>query len=407
MKNWDKIFKIIAIVIIVLSFVYTFFLIEAKNIIARSIEQASGHKTTISSLKINPPLNLEIKGLEIERLLRVGYIYVSPSIPSLLFGRIALNKVKIVNPQLTYQRIPAPVAVPDDSTPAVGAGLIVATAPVTAPASEGGGQNKVFPISIKSLKVYSGKLDFIDSTATTGTIKFTIKDLFFYATNLATVNTEAVTNFSLKGNISWNTGEPDGKLLAQGWINSHKRDMLATLKVENIDAIVFYPYYSTWVDLGAARIEKAKLNFNSNIKGTNNNVDAVCHLELADIVRKVRTSEEAQAKAERLTDAVLDMFKSMNQGKVVLDFTLHTKMDAPVFGFANIKSAFEGKLMQGRAKAGLRPQDMLLLPAKMLQSGIKSGVDISNAVVDGALALGNGIKKFFEEMINKPDPAVN
>jgi len=409
MKNWKKIFIIIAIIVILFSFAYALFLVEAKNIIANKIEQATGHKTTIGSLDIKPPLNLEIRDLEIEGLLKASYIYMSPSIPGFLIGRIALNKVKIVSPQLTYQRIAAPVAVQDSSAP------IAATAPTptaatpiaTTPAKAAAAQNKVFPIIIKSLKVYSGLLNFVDSTAASGSIKFKIKDIQFYATNLATFSIDSVSNFSLKGNISWNTGEPDGKLFAQGWVNSYKKDMLAILKIENIDAIVFYPYFSTWVDLEKARIEKAKLNFSSNIKGVNNEVAAVCHLELADIVRKVRPPEEKQQKAERLTDAVLDMFKSMNQGKVVLDFTLHTKMDQPVFGFANIKSAFEGKIMEGRARAGLRPQDMLLVPAKMLQSGIKSGVDFSNAAVDGVFALGNGIKKFFEDIINKPAPATN
>lgn len=407
MKNSKKIFTIIAAVVIFFSIAYAFFLVEAKNIIAKKIEQASGHRTSIGKLDVRPPLNLEIRNLEVEGLLKAGYIYISPSIPNLLIGRIALNKIKIVSPQLTYQRIPAPVAVQDGSTPVTGSGPIVATAPVIAPHTAAVRQDKVLPIIIKSLKVYSGRLNFIDSSAASGTIRFAIKDIYFYATNLSSISTDAVTNFSLKGNISWNTGEPDGKLFAQGWLNFRKKDMAATLKVENIDAIVFYPYYSTWVDLEKAHIDKAKLNFSSNIKGANNNVDAVCHLELADIVRKVRPPEEKQQKAEILTDAVLDMFKSMNQGKVILDFTLHTKMDQPVFGFGNIKSAFEGKLNAGRARAGLRPQDMLLLPAKMLQTGIKSGVDFSNAVLDGAFALGNGIKKFFEDVLNKPSPAAN
>lgn len=407
MKNWKKIFTIIAIVVIFFSFAYAFFIVEAKNIIAQKIQQAIGHNTTIGKLDVKPPLNLEIRGLEIKGLLKAGYIYISPSIPSLLFGKIVINKVKIVSPQLTYQRQGAPTPAQESIAPVVEAAPTVAPIPVTAPATPTAAQHKVFPVTIKSLKVYSGRLDFVDSTAKSGVIKVMIKDIYFYVTNLSTVANDSVTNFSLKGNISWNSGEPDGRFLAQGWVNPYKKDILATLKIENIDALVFYPYYSTWVDLEKARIEKAKLNFSSNIKGVNNDVAAVCHLELADIVRKVRAPEEKQEKAERLTDAVLDMFKAMNQGKVVLDFTLHTKMDQPAFGFDNIKSAFEGKLMQGRAQAGLRPQDMLLLPAKMLQNGIKSGVDFSNAAVDGVFALGNGIKKFFEDVINKPAPAAN
>ena len=158
------------------------------------------------------------------------------------------------------------------------------------------------------------------------------------------------------------------------------------------------------MDLEKARIEKAKLNFSSKIQGTNNDVSAQCHLELADIVRKVRPPEEPQQKAEMITDAVLDMFKSMDQGRVVLDFTLHTKMDHPQFGFDNIKSAFEGKLMQARASAGLRTQDLLLFPGKMLQSGIKSGTELSKAVIDGVFALGSGLKKVFEDAMNKQTP---
>ncbi|MCX5668509.1 MAG: hypothetical protein NTX89_00065, partial [Candidatus Omnitrophica bacterium] len=102
---------------------------------------------------------------------------------------------------------------------------------------------------------------------------------------------------------------------------------------------------------------------------------------------------------------VLDMFKSMNQGKVVLDFVLHTKMDRPEFGFANIKSAFEGKLMQARSSAGLRPQDVLSWPGRWVRSGIKSGTDLSNAIIDGVFDLGNGIKKFFEDRIDNTVPA--
>lgn len=403
MKNWKKIFIIVTVVVILFSFAYVSLMVEAKYLITKNIEQATGRKTTIDKLEIKPPLNLEIKDLEIQGILKTSYIYISPSIFNLLLGRVALNKVRIVNPQVTYQRIPAPVVVVE-SKPVVEALPVPVVTPVVLPPVVPVAQNKIFPIIIKKLVIQSGLLNFIDSTASSGSIKLKIKDIQLYITNLSTLNVNAISNFNLKGNISWDTGEPDGRISFQGWANFYKKDVLANLKIENIDAIVFYPYYSTWVNLEKARIDKAKLNFSSEIKGVNNNVDAVCHLELIDMVRKVRTPQEPQQKAERLTDVVLDMFKSMNQGRVILDFTLHTKMDQPVFGFANIKSAFEGKIMEGRAKAGLRPQDVLLLPGKMLQSGIKSGIDLSNAAVDGVFALGNGIKKFFEGAIESPAP---
>ena len=404
MKNWKRTYAIILILVICFCLFYIILLVSAKNIIAAKIGQITSHKTSIGKLNIKPPLNIEIRNLNIEGLARAGYIYLSPSIPSLLFGRIAFNKVKIINPEITYQHTAPTVVVQDSQT------VISEVKPslVDAPSGIAGKpQSSGLPVTIKSLKIYSGRLNFIDSTGSKGIINFIVKDIKLYVTNLFNAKGNSVSNFNLNGNISWNTGEPDGKIFLEGWANFSRKDILASLKIENIDAIVFYPYYSTWVDLEKARIDKAKLNFTCDIKGINNDVTATCHLELVDIVRKVRLSAEPQQKAEKLTDAVLDMFKTMNQGKVVLDFTLHTKMDRPEFGFGNIKSAFEGKLMQGRASTGLRPQDMLLWPGKWLQNGIKSGVDFSNAALDGVFSLGNGVKKLFEDIINRPAPVNN
>ena len=396
MKDWKKLFTIIATVVIIFSLAYAAILLAAKTIIANKIQKATGLKTSISKLSILPPLNIEARGLEITGLIKADRVYLAPSMRSLLFGKLAFNKIEIGSPEITYQRNPSVEPVKDSRAPTV-EGQSEPVAPVTT-------QSKSFPVIIKSFKVYSGRLNFIDATTASGKISVIIKDIDFYITNLTTFDTKGVSNFDLKGNLSWNTGEPDGKILLQGWVDFFKKDILATLKIENIDAIVFYPYYSTWVDLEKARIQKASLNFNCDIKGVNNDASADCHLELVNMVRKVRLPEEPQQKAEKVTDVVLDMFKSMDQGKVVLDFVLHTKMDRPEFGFDNIKSAFEGKLMQARSSAGLRPQDVLSWPGRWLQNGIKTGTDLSNAVIDGIFDLSNGIKKFFEDRMNRPVP---
>ncbi|MCX5698990.1 MAG: DUF748 domain-containing protein [Candidatus Omnitrophica bacterium] len=397
MKDWKKLFTVIATVVIIFSLVYAVILLAAKTIITNKIQKATGLKTSISRLSILPPLNIEARGFEIAGLIKAGRVYLAPNLRSLLVGKLAFNKVEIGSPEVTYQRN-LPVELVKDSRAPVVESQSEPVAHVTT-------QGKVFPVIIKNLKVNSGKLNFIDATSSSGNISVIVKDIDFYITNLSTFGTKGVSNFDLKGNLSWNTGEPDGKILLRGWVDFNKKDILAVLKIENIDAIVFYPYYSTWVNLEKARIEKAKLNFNCNIKGVNNDVSADCHLELTDMVRKVRLPEEPQQKAERITDVVLDMFKSMDQGKVVLDFVLHTKMNRPEFGFANIKSAFEVKLMQARSNAGLRPQDMLSWPGRWLQSGIKGGIDLSNAIIDGIFDLSNGIKKFFEDRIDNTVPA--
>ncbi len=396
MKDLKRSFKILVVAVVIFTLLYVAFLLAVKTVIIHRLEKATGLKTTIRSFSILPPLNIRAEGFEIAGLVKAGSIYIAPSIRSLLFGRLAFNKIVLGDPELSYQHSFASVGpakeAPEQPAPA---GTAVSA------------QSKIFPVDIKSLKIYSGKLNFIDTSAPSGAVSILVKDINFSITNLSTSGAKGVSNFDLKANISWNSGEPDGKMSLSGWADFYNKDILAALRIQNIDAIVFYPYYSTWVDLDKARIDKAKLGFNCNIKGKHNDVDADCHLELVDIVRKVRPPEEPQQKAERLTDAVLDMFKSMNQGKVVLDFVLHTKMDRPEFGFANIKSAFEGKLQQARTSAGMRPQDMLSWPGRWLRNGIKTGTDLSNAALDGIIDLSNNVKKYFEDRMNQQLPAQN
>lgn len=403
MKNWKNIFISLTVLVIVFSCVYAFLLFKGKFILADKLQAITGQKVTIGQLILKPPFNLELKDLDIAGLAKIDYIYVSPSIPYLLTGKLALNKVRIIRPRITCERSLPPEQATIDSAPVLDKpldNLLDKPKEEVPPATKSS-----WHLVIKSLKIRSGEIHFIDHASDSRSVTVILKNIDFNLRNLYTYPADVVADFELNGRLPWQSGEPDGKIYLNGWLNSYKKDMFASLKIENIDAIAFYPYYSTWVDLEKARIDKAKLNFSSKIQGKDNDISAQCHLELADIVRKVRLPEEPEQKAERLTDAVLDMFKAMNQGKVILDFTLHTKMDRPEFGFANIKSAFEGKLMQARASSGLRTQDVLLLPGKMLQSGIRSGTDLSRAVVDGVFALGNGLKKIFEDAMNKEIPA--
>ena len=61
MKNWKKIFNIVAALVIIFTLSYTFFLLEAKNILAGKIEQACWRKISIGKLSIKPPFNIEIR----------------------------------------------------------------------------------------------------------------------------------------------------------------------------------------------------------------------------------------------------------------------------------------------------------------------------------------------------------
>jgi hypothetical protein len=390
-KTWKKVLlAVIFVIAFVFSLIYALLAFRGKEIIAKTITGITHKSVTIGSFSLTPPLNIQIKKLDIEGSAKVEEIFITPSIPCLLTGRIALNSVSIIKPQILYERN-NPQSIKSQAK----------SSPQATQTPQG---KNTLNLIIKRLIIKNGVINLVDNTIGKESLKINIKDLNFRLTNLYLFPFSAIANFDLKGRIPWKEGKEEGKISLDGWINLFKKDMQASLKIADIDAIYLYPYYSTWVDLEKARIESASLNFSSDIKGLDNNVTADCRLELTDIVRKPRAADEPQEKAERITDVVLEIFKSLNQGNIVLDFTIKTKMDNPEFGFGNIKAAFEDKLARSRGGSGIKAKDVLMLPSKLIESTIKGATDISKAVVDGTFAVGNEIKKSVENSFKKETP---
>jgi len=186
-------------------------------------------------------------------------------------------------------------------------------------------------------------------------------------------------------------GQTEGKIEARGWVNLFKKDMQVNVKVTDIDGVYLYPYYSTWVDLKKTRIESAKLNFTSDMKGTDNNLAAVCRLELTDIVFKQRQEEE-MSKADKIAQVVLGIFKALNQEKVIVNFTIKTKMTSPEFNFGYIKAAFEDKLREGMKYSRVNYADILKIPVKSVG---RTATDLTRAVFNGTF----GLVKVFKDTV--------
>ena len=128
---------------------------------------------------------------------------------------------------------------------------------------------------------------------------------------------------------------------------------------------------------------------------------AECHLELTDIVRTPRPEGEGHEKAEAIANAVLDIFRSLSGGKIILDFTIKTKMDKPQFGFGTIKSAVEDKLASSRKGSIFTAQDFLMLPATLLKGTVKGAADITKTMIEGAVAVGKEIRKGADDIFGE------
>jgi len=382
MKLWIKILFIsVVILVLIYGAAYIFLIFKGRILIIKQLTDITHRKVSVGYFDIAPPLSIEMKNLDIEGMAKVEAISVSPSILGFITGNFALNNIRIIKPEFTYEKTLPKTA----ESPAVSSDNAISAAQ---PSKIGR-----LHMIIKKINIKDGRLEILDRTIGENGIKITIKDIYFNLDDLYLLPRSVITNFELKAKVPWQEAGEEGKIEAGGWINLFKKDMQATLKIEDIDGIALYPYYSKWVDLEKARIQKAKLNFTSEIQGLNNNVTANCHLELTDIVRRPLGTEESEQKASRIANAVMDIFKALNQGKIVLNFTIKTKMDRPEFGFGNIKMAFEERLTQGAKTKGINIEDILVLPAKLLQGTVKGATDLSRAVIDGTVAVGREIAK--------------
>ena len=375
--------------------VYLYLAIMGQAILTKELESLTHRKVTIGYFSLTPDLKLEIKDLEIQGLVKLRSIAVSPSLTGLLKGKLILNQLTLIHPEFFLNKAPAEVTDTKVST------VVIVPSVAQVPESR---KSSPLPFGIKRFNIKEGEVTFVDQTVSSGSIKITVKDINSTVKNFFLYPNPAVTDFKLEAAIPWRDNEAQGRVELGGWLNSFKKDIRATLKISDIDAVYLYPYYSYWVNLDKARIEKARLNFSSEIHGLNNNVTLDCHIELLDMVRKPLEIGESEEKASRITNVVLDRFKAMDNGKVELNFAIKTKMDSPQFGFDNFQRAFEDKIMRGRSPTSFKLQDTIRFPVKMIEGGAKSFMDLSRAMIDGIFAIGDELKNSTGEML-QPEEA--
>jgi hypothetical protein len=236
-------------------------------------------------------------------------------------------------------------------------------------------------------------------------VTFTLTDVSLNLQNLMyPPKNSVITSFELTGAIPWGEGKEHGSLNVRGWANLFKKDLQAKVKIDDIDGLTFYPYYAQWVNLESARIQKAKLAFNSDIQGLNNEVTVDCHLELKEIAFKPRSPEEEAGRADKIAQIVIGLFKSVNDGKIVMDFAVKTKMDCPQVGFGDLKIAFEDKIQQARKEESLGPEGMLKLPGKIIEGTVKGATGFSKALIDATFYAGKEFRKAIGDSFKKGQP---
>jgi len=399
---------VVSSIILVLLFVsatYFFVHIDGKNIFTKHLENMTKRKVTVGSFKVIPPLRIEIRNLDIEGMLKAEFISVIPSVLAFLNGNIGFNDITIVRPEFTYEKLLSQAstvkdnALSESSEPAKTNNVI----------KEISRKNKIaLRFIFKQVRIDDAKINFFDQTVGPEGIKLIAKNVYIKLSDFFLMPRKAVANFEINGSIPWKLGQDEetGTFNFEGWIDLYKKDMLAKLDIKGIDGLYLYPYYSQWVDLANSSIQEAKLNFTSNINGLNNDVTADCHLELTDIKFKPPVEGQETDSGQRYAKAVLNFFKAGEDGKIVLDFKVPTKMDNPKFGLWMVRDAVEGKFEASRKSATPLVGNVFLFPIKLLEGAVRATTDLSKATIDGTFAIGKEIKDGFKGSFKKEEKVI-
>lgn len=403
MKGVIKI--IIAVfVILVLLFgaAYVFVAIKGKALLTQKLEDALKREVNIGYLGLKLPLVLEIKDLDIAKLAKADYIYTTPSITGLLTGKIVLNEIKILKPEISWERNPTSEQKTQGNPSNIDTGRALAQTKETlnSPKTE---NNQPPSIIIKHLEIEDGIVNFTDRTVSEPGLRITLKEISLTVNNLYLFPKSAITNFQLNAKILWQKDLEEGTIDSSGWMNFYEKDMQARLQIQNIDGVYLYPYYSKWVDLENSRIQEAKLNFFSVIRGENNDVVAECQLELTDIKFRPRPPDQLEHKAEKIATAVLGIFRAINQGRIILDFTIKTKMDKPEFKFESISSAVDKTISQAVQSDKVKIEDIAVLPGKFIEGVAKGTTGATKAIIEGSLSVGKSLTDAFLDALKRPE----
>ena len=409
-KNMRIGIKILIVVLVILvllfSAVYIYFATKGKTLLIEKLEQGLKREIHIGQQALKMPLVLEMKDLKIGELGKVDYVSVSVSLSGLLGGKIVLNNVKIVRPEINWVRKPpGTAAIKQDSfgvkepekkilgQPQSQANAAPQSQANAAPQSQANAAGKQrSPIMIKHLSVEDGIINFIDQAVSETGIQVTLKEVSLDMDNLYLFSkVPMITNFHLTARMPWREGSSEGTFYTSGWVNLFKKDMQARLELEGIDSVYLHPYYSQWMDLEDARIKEARLNLFSDIEGENNEVVAHCRLELTDLKFKSRPTDEPEHEAEKIATVLLGIFRALNQGKIVLNFTIRTKMYNPEFDFSGIGQAMDNTINEAIESGKVKVTDGILPPGGVVKDVTKGTTGAAQAIIESTLSIGRSI----------------
>ncbi|MBU1998129.1 MAG: DUF748 domain-containing protein [Candidatus Omnitrophica bacterium] len=415
-----KIIKKIIILIFVLAVLFIVLLhayvnIKGKELVARKLADFFQREVSVGSVKAHLPLNVVVKNIDVKDLFKIEKAFAVGGALDIFRKDFTLYQLTLQRPSFYIIKLPPIAGIPvvssekpeqivemnvtntSNSSTVENLSLLKDNQEIYQKQQKG--NFAISSFKLRHFEIRDGNVKIIDKTVQGKEVQINLDRINVQVNGLEfPITRPGIVDFKLVGTIPWQNSIDQGRIDLSGWVNIFKKDIQAKLVIEGIDGVSLYPYYGGWIDLEKTRIQKAKLNFTSDIQGLDNDVTAQCSLKLTDIEFKPRSPEEQESRQEKIAQAVLGLLRSLNKEGIVLNFTKKTKFDSPDFGLWDIRSAFEDKLTSARKGAS---SSVLKVPAKVAQETVEGVSDLTRALVSGAVTIGQEIKKAVEGFIFK------
>lgn len=313
-------------------------LVFGKAIIISQIEKNLKTKTALESVSFGFPLSITMNKLNIDGLLKADSISVSPSILGFLAGRIVLNSLKMVRPEITL--------------------IKSAEGKLNLPRFAAKGKQP--PFLLAGLKIRNGKFIFVDKKLDPDGYRVVVDNINVHISKVAFPPTSLYANFEASAVLvngadkSPEGDKPAGKALASGWIDFGPKNMDGKFELKDVEAAVLAPYYRNIVP--GRKLHSAKLNFSADLKAKSNDLLVKCRLEFSNLLYEKEAEEQDKEQSVDIFREALGIF-SDTSGKLTFDFSVNTKLDNPRLDLINLKGSIAQAAVQNIASQP--PEDVI------------------------------------------------
>lgn len=310
-KRYKIIFWICGIFLVVFLAANILIATFAPRIIQQQVQQNLKLKTSLGKISLSLPFTVTLEELEIGDLARIKRISFSPNLAALIFGKIVIHGLNIVEPVISLEQS--------------------ADGKLNLPVLEPQGKPPV--IYLTSLNLRDGKIIFTDKKIVPEGFQVILNKLNIKVAKVALPLTSLATNFSVSAELLSHQAEVFGQFTFAGWLDYLAKDLDAELEVKGLDVAKFSVYYGNFIS--NRKLSSAQLDLVSVFKARNNALQVDTKLDLSHLVYAAPAPEQ-QLELDLMKNA-LDLFID-SKGNLHLEFNIDTLLNNPALSPEKIKS---------------------------------------------------------------------